>query len=276
MVAAAAVAGEAAPPAAAERNADGFLVHRLESSLQAGATTVRVLLPDRMKPERRYPVLYVLPVEAGDGRRYGDGLVECKGRDLQNRHEVICVAPTFAHLPWFADHSSDPQLKQETYFVTTVVPLVDRTYPTIAESRGRWLVGFSKSGWGAFSLLLRHPDTFDRAAAWDAPLMKQRPDQFGMAPIFGTQENFEHYRIAGLLKREAVRFREGPRIFHLGYGNFRDHHEQWEELLAELQVSHHYRDGPHRAHNWHSGWLPEAVDMLAHPLPADVARAKQH
>ena len=51
-------------------------------------------------------------------------------------------------------------------------------------------IGFSKSGWGAFSLLLRHPEVFGRAAAWDAPLMLEQPNRYGMGAVFGSQENF--------------------------------------------------------------------------------------
>ena len=255
-------ADEAVTSSSAERNDQGFLLHRVESALQSGPTSIRVLLPDQTEPGRRYPVLYVLPVEVGDGNRYGDGLLECKNHDLHNKHNIICVAPTFSDLPWYADHPSDPRIQQETYLLTVVVPFVEDAYPTIKERNSRLLIGFSKSGWGAFSLLLRHPDTFAKAAAWDAPLMKGKPDQFGMGPLFGTQENFEQYQISRLLKGQAPQLREEARLIHLGYGNFRGHHEQAEKLLTELRISHQYKDGPKRKHDWHSGWLTEAVDLL--------------
>ena len=51
---------------------------------------------------------------------------------------------------------------------------IEQHYPARADRDGRLLVGFSKSGWGAYSLLLRHPDRFGKAAAWDAPLMEER------------------------------------------------------------------------------------------------------
>ncbi len=248
--------------APAKRNDLGFLCHRVESTLQSGPTSIRVLLPDQTEPGRRLPVLYVLPVEAGDGNRYGDGLVECKKHDLHNKHSIICVAPTFSDLPWYADHPSDSRIQQEAYFLNVVIPFVEANYPTIKEQNGRLLVGFSKSGWGAFSLLLRHPDTFAKAAAWDAPLMKEKPDQFGMGPIFGTQENFERYRISHLLKHQAPGPRDDVRLIHLGYGNFREHHEGVEKLLTELSINHQYKDGPKRKHDWHSGWLPGTVAML--------------
>ena len=141
IVVASAVLAEETTISPGERNAEGFLVHRVESQLQASPIAIRVLLPDKTETGVRYPVLYVLPVEAGDGRRYGDGLAECRRCDLHNRYGVICVTPTFSDLPWYADHPSDSRIQQETHLLNVIVPFVDETDPTIAEPEGRWLVG---------------------------------------------------------------------------------------------------------------------------------------
>lgn len=246
------------------RQPDGLLVHAVRCSHQSGPTRIRVLVPDKMVDDTRYRVVYVLPVEAGDGTRYGDGLATIRKLGLHNRRQLIFVAPTFSDLPWYADHPTDPEIHQESYLLRVVLPLVEKTYPVRAERKGRLLLGFSKSGWGAFSLLLRHPDTFARAAAWDAPLMEDRPVRFGMGPIFGTQENFERYRITRLLRRRAPELRGKPPCLILtGYGNFRDQHIAAHKLMTELEIPHEYRDGPGRKHTWESGWLPEAVALLA-------------
>lgn len=256
----------AQPPAtvsATRQESNDVRVHLLRSDFQAGPTEVRVLLPSSLDAQRRHRCLYVLPVEAARGSRYGDGLREIQRLGLHEKHRLICVGPTFSALPWYADHPSDSRVRQESYFLQDVVPLVDRTYPTRSEPAGRWLVGFSKSGWGAFSLLLRHPDVFGKAAAWDAPFAVDRPVSFGMGAIFATQENFEQYRITALVRRSAGRLGPEPRLIHLGYGNFREHHQSLERLLTELNVPHVYRDGPKREHTWSSGWLEEAVEALA-------------
>jgi enterochelin esterase-like enzyme len=142
------------------------------------------------------------------------------------------------------------------------VPFVEETYPAVSAPAGRLLVGFSKSGWGAWSLLLRHLGMFSKAAAWDAPLMMDRPDKFGMRPIFGTQENFAEHQISRLLPKQAAQLQGEPRLLLLGYGNFRSHHQQAHALMDKLGVRHVYKDGPERPHDWASGWLPEAVAML--------------
>jgi S-formylglutathione hydrolase FrmB len=212
-----------------------------------------------MEEAKRYPIVYVLPVEPAREARYGDGLLEVKQLGLHNKHRAIFVAPTFSQLPWYTDHPTKAEIRQESYFTKVVVPFVEKTY---AASQDRMLLGFSKSGWGAWSLLLRHPDTFTRAAAWDAPLMMEKIGKYGTGEIFGTQDNFAKHRPADLLRENAELLRDKERLILTGYGNFREHHQQAHDLLDELKISHEYRDGPPRRHDWHSGWVAEAVELL--------------
>jgi S-formylglutathione hydrolase FrmB len=252
-----------------EKRANGWHVHRMTSKLQAGPTEIKVLLPDQIESGKRYPVLYVLPVEANNEHRYGDGLAEVQRVNLHNKHGLICVAPTFAHLPWYADHPTDASIRQESYFISEVVPLVDRSYPVPGDREGRWLVGFSKSGWGAFSLLARHPDLFGRAAAWDAPLNMPRFDMYGAGQVFGNQEHFEKYRVLPALQNCKPLANSPSRLVLTGYDNFRDQHVTAQMRLSESQIGLTYRDGPQRRHVWNSGWVEEAVDLLAELKPSD-------
>ncbi len=249
---------------AIENREGGETVYRVTSPWQRGETAIRVLLPDGVIPEEQLRVLFVLPVEGGEGTRWGDGLTEIRTSGLHNLHRLICVMPTFSALPWYADHPTDPAIQQEKYLLSGVLPWADETLPTMSTREGRLLVGFSKSGWGAFSLLLRHPDVFDRAAAWDAPLMMDAPGKYGSGPIFGTAENFAKYQLSTLVVDRAERLRResSPRLIHLGFGSFRSEHARFEELLDEHRVPHNYADGPQRQHHWNTGWLPEAIELL--------------
>ncbi len=239
--------------------------YALPSSNQAYASSVRILVPDTPQGTARYQknprVVYVLPVNPDVSLHWGDGLSAFLAAGLHNRYGVTAVAPSFSAWPWYADHPMDPKLRQETFLVSEVVPFVDRLFPEAV--RRRLLVGFSKSGNGAFTLLLRHPDLFHAAASWDAPLMKESPDQFGMAEIYGTQKNFDAYAIPGLLKRNAARLRENPpRLAVLGYGSFNEHTQNAHELLDALGIPHLYDNGTRREHRWDSGWLEPALRAL--------------
>ncbi len=175
---------------------------------------------------------------------------------------MICVAPTFSQLPWYADHPTNSKLRQETYLLNVVVPAVERFYPTMEQPGGRLLIGFSKSGWGAFSLLLRHPDVFGRAAAWDSPWSMDWPSKYGSQEIFGTPENFAEYRIHSLFERRAPLLKETSRLVLAGHGNFRAETEAAHRKLDELGIQHRYLNGPDRKHDWHSGWVAEVCATL--------------
>lgn len=242
------------------------VVHSLRSPRQAGETTVRVFVPDTPNPPAQPRLLLVLPVEAGTESRWGDPAAEIRRTNIANRYRLVAAIPTFTALPWYADHPSDERLQQETYLLRDVLPLIDRHHGTESGSGQTLLVGFSKSGWGAWSLLLRNPGIFARAAAWDAPLMQSKPDKYGMGPVFGDQANFNGYLISDLVKRQAELLRARKRLVLTGnFESFRPHHVAMHELLKELGVPHAYRDGPKRDHHWESGWLDEAVSLLLLP-----------
>jgi hypothetical protein len=124
------------------------------------------------------------------------------------------------------------------------------------------LLGFSKSGWGAFALLLRHPATFGRAVAWDAPLAMDRPGRYGSDVVFPTPARFDGYALPKLLERRAKELAGEPRLGIVGYSNFRPDHEAVHALMTRLDIPHEYRDMRQGAHTWHSGWFADAARFL--------------
>ena len=256
----------------AERISDSLRQHTVQSEWQPGEVTVRVLLPDSLpadplQAKHRLPVVYVLPVEAQAGDHYGDGLREVAKLDLANRWQALFVVPTFAQLPWYADHPTDPLVRQESHFVRGVVPWVERTYPARRTRSGRLLLGFSKSGWGAWSLLLRHPDLFERAVAWDAPLLLDRPGPYGSGDIFGSPDNFAQYQLLPRLRNLRDKWTDSRRLILPGHANFRREHLELHRQLTDWQLPHDFVDTGPEKHDWHSGWVEPAVRQLLTDLP---------
>jgi len=242
---------------------DGILTYTVTSEYLKGPNAIEVLLPEGLETGKRYPVLYILPVERGTGGRWGSGIREAKRTNVHNTLGLVCVAPAFDTTPWYADHPTDPAVRHESYLLKVVLPLIEGRQPVQKRPEGRLLIGFSKSGWGAFSLLLRHPGVFGRAAAWDAPMMEQTPTKYGMAECFGTQANFERYRISDLIEKRAALLKQGPaRLALLGYGNFRDQTEAMHRKMLALGIPHVYDNATRRRHHWESGWFAGAVRRL--------------
>ena len=248
----------------AAKTRNGILIHEVQSPYQSATTLIRVLLPDQIPAGSRLPTVYVLPVEAGVESRYGDGLEEVRSRNLHNELTAVFVAPTFSQLPWYADHPEDSLIRQESHFLAIVVPFIERSYSVKGDGTSRYLLGFSKSGWGAWTLLLRHPEMFHRAAAWDAPLMMDAPGRYGSGPIFKTQANFDGYRVKTLLSKRSEVLQD--RFVLTGFGNFRADHVQTHDQLEKLQIRHDYEDGPQRKHDWHSGWVAPTTRLLLKPV----------
>jgi hypothetical protein len=243
--------------------------HKIYSPFQKDSTTVRVLLPDTIVPGKNYRVLYVLPVREEFNRKSGDGLEEIIKYDFHNKYELICVSPGYTHMPWYADHSVDKSKQDESHLLKTVLPFVDDHYPTVKTKEGRLLLGFSKSGWGALTLLLRNPEVFYKAAGWDIGIrmdtgLESDHDYVeAVESTFGDLANFEKYRVSTLLKNNGRQLGSTPRIFYYnregnrGLGGAKIH-----LLMVELEIPHKYLFEPFRKHRWDSGWLPETISFL--------------
>lgn len=254
----------------------GVWRYRITCPYQQGANDVEVLLPDDYSRRAKYRSLYVLPVETGIGGRYGDGLRVIKNLDAHNRYQLICIAPAFDSTPWYMDHATNPHRQHETYIKQTLVPLMEERYSIKPPPAGRLLLGFSKSGWGAFTLLLRDPEFFGYAASWDAPLMLEESDwqNWGIAGAAGTIENFRAYQPARLFPSKAELFGDRPRFVLLGHKLFgsmggpryrgdRTHTRWAHDRMTSWGLRHVYDNEIHVAHEWRSEWVEPAIRHLA-------------
>lgn len=243
---------------------DGFQRVALVTSYQEGPPEkfpLRVLAPKL--PAQR--VLYVLPVNPGLDRPWGDGLIEIQKLGLHERHGLLCVAPAFATWPWYADRPGKSGIRQESFLLKAVLPWVEDRFGMPQDASSRLLLGFSKSGFGAFSLLLRHPEIFGRAAAWDAPFYKDEPNQYKMDEVFASKEHLAEHFVPRLVRERAALLRAQTRLAVLGHDVFGEDMRKLHELLEELTIPHYYANDIQRKHAWDSGWIEEAVNFLSHP-----------
>lgn len=230
------------------------------SPYQPAGVGIQILMPETHSATKRarLPVVFVLPVEAHRESRWGDPIKQLLGAKLVERFPAIYVVPTFGQLPWYGDHPTQPTTRQESHFIKAVVPLVDKALPSLGTRESRYLIGFSKSGFGAWSLFLRHPDLFHKAVAWDAPLTVETSQRYGMRTVFPTDQDLAPYRITHSVASRPRAVRPGELLL-CGYGNFRQQHRSMHLWLLQHGISHDYRDGPARRHHWDSGWLTEAI-----------------
>jgi hypothetical protein len=231
-----------------------------------GSQFLRVLKPSNPAAGVAHNFIYVLPVEGGEGTTFGDGLQVIESLNLQNQYNLTVIEPSFGIDPWYADNPLDANLQEDTFMARDLQPWVKANLATSGTEQ-HWLIGFSKSGIGGQTLLLRHPDAFTLAATWDFPADMNAYDEYGVTnsgASYGTDANFQaNYRLtAAFLAAHAAPFRANNRIWIGGYQNFQQDVTDYNALLTSQGILHSTETPTAMAHRWDSGWVPLALAAL--------------
>lgn len=249
---------------------DGVKIHTVETEYQNGEQEIRVLLPDNYNKGRCYHVLYVLPVEKGFDQRYGYGLGILEQMNVHNAYNIIVVQMGFDKEPWFGDHATDTKTRQASYLKEFVIPFVEKHYSTMGTPEGRLLIGFSKSGWGAFGLIMTYPEFFGYSASWDAPMFFEK-FHYGMEKVYGTLDQLNVYRPDILASKQKQYFQKKFRIVLAGekdWGssiaapNGGSHTVEMHLLLKKEGIKHVYDNNIKAPHRWDERWINPTLESL--------------
>ena len=168
-------------------DSNGALLYDVTWNVQGNHPfAVRVLIPQHPSSDYAHSFLYALPVENGvTGQSLGDGLNQLESLDVADKYNATIIEPIFPMLSWYADNPLDATINYETFVADIFPQWVDSHFSTTGNEKNL-LIGFSKSGYGAVDLLLKHPTTFDAAAAFDFPADMGRYDGLGSSSAMIT------------------------------------------------------------------------------------------
>lgn len=238
-----------------------------------GVQHIRVLQPTHPAGNMPHNFLFVLPVQAGEQSRYGDGLRTLQRLDAQDRYDITIVEPTFGIDPWYANDPDAAERQHESFMTDELLPWVRATLARTGIEQS-WLIGFSKSGLGGQDLILRHPRDFTLAASWDFPAAMSSYQEYGAADAYGNQSNFAtNYRLSeSFLRAHRAPFLHLNRIWIGGYSVFRQDVDGYDRRLTRAGIRHTVGPSVRAAHRWDSGWVPAALTALHQ----DGVRLRQH
>lgn len=220
----------------------------------------------------RYPVVYFLHgLPAGPIAYRGVGFLADTLDKLKRR--AILVAPQGAR-----DGDTDPEYLDwgpgrnwETAIAKELPAYVDRHYRTIANRRGRALVGLSAGGYGAVLLALHHLSDFSVVESWSGYHHPTNPA--GTAPLeLGSAAADAHASAHTFVPQLRHAFMVRPTFFafYVGKGDtrFRSENEQLHRELTSARVPHLFRlyQGAHEQSVWTAhaqAWLGLALQHLA-------------
>ena len=215
------------------------------------------------KPERRYPVMYLLHgargnettwIERGDAfyaldslRLAGDAEdfilvlpnvnMYFSESDYKNGHAVNAVRAF-----WFVDG------EVETHFMTDVVATVDSLYRTVPEKSSRAIAGMSTGGLQAIYLSANNPDSFGYVGLFSP---------YAYNTVFGLRHP-EFY--GGLGRKLRKQFSDAPQYYGLMIGNtdfFYPHIRLFDGKLTRKGYKHELlvTPGGHEWFNWRKYYI---------------------
>jgi putative tributyrin esterase len=224
---------------------------------------------------RRYPVVYFLhglPATAGTYRSTAAFVARHLGAiDAQ----AIAVVPQGARAgdadPEYFDWG--PGRNWETAIATELPRYVDGRYRTIADRRGRAIVGLSAGGYGAAIIGLHHPQEYSVIESWSGYFVARDLEGDAALDLGSDSRNVRGSAYAVVSALHGVFGRLPTYLaFYVGRqdGLFYPDDHVYDEVLRLLDVPHTYAVYP-GGHDWalwdaHAGpWLAAAVDHLARP-----------
>jgi hypothetical protein len=229
-----------------------------------GPHVLHVLRPSNPAPNMAHNFLFALPVEAEGDHNFGNAMETLRALNTQDAYNLTIIEPSFPLPPWYADSPMDLNYRFESFMALELQPWVKANLATTGQEK-YWLLGFSKSGVGGLDLILKYPDLFTVAAAWDFPADMSTYTQFNASSNYGTEENFQNnYRLtSGFVSARKAPFLTNNRLWISGYNAFQTDLNDFDSLLTILGVQHTMGVPSLESHSWNAFWVPGALAGLS-------------
>jgi enterochelin esterase-like enzyme len=246
------------------------------STAVAGTERYAVYLPPGYATSgRRYPVIYALHGLPSGHRGYRQLPIASWGAIAAAAgHPVIVVAPQGAR-----DDDTDPEWHDwgsgrnwESAVADDLVHEIDSTYRTVANRRGRAIIGLSAGGYGAALIGLRHLDEFSIIQAWSGYFHPTNPSGTAPLSVGSAQQNAAASAHTYVPRLHAEFERSKPIYFSFYVGDrdrhFRAENEQLDRELTAAGVWHRFAlyAGGHSYALWNRHaqvWIRRAARQLA-------------
>jgi putative tributyrin esterase len=221
-----------------------------------------IVLPNSYaKGKVNYPVLYLLHGAYG---HFSDWLSSTPNKntvkDLADQYNIIIVMPEGEVFSFYLDSPVNKGSQFETYITSEVVQMIDKTYRTINDKKGRVITGLSMGGHGALYLSARHPELFCAAGSMSGAvdmgtmLNREPNDQVIklMQPVFGDQSKnqnlYDQNAVIGMV--DKIKANKLALIIDCGVDDFLiEPNRELHRRLVYNKVSHDYTERP-GAHTW--------------------------
>lgn len=239
------------------------------ADMDAGKLDIQVIKPTGWSASNVYPILYMLPAlpdttETSNGN--STPAAKAVAEDFANEYGCVVVVPQIrsAQQQWYGRKTNG----SSDHHAFTANILTEFTKDFLGGSTSKedhLLVGYSKSGFAAFSLLLRNPTKFGYAASWDGPFdldWATEAATFGADVMFTTEANFNLYDPAQILSSYLSSVNDKSRLVLRGYVSFQTDQTFMKAALDAENIDYIYDNTLGSEHSWDGGWVNQTVADL--------------
>jgi len=223
----------------------------IPSAVMAKNPKAVVIVPDKYRNIKvNFPVVYLLHGWSGS---YRDWPSKIDLKPLADKYGFIIVCPDGDYAGWYVNSPIIKDSQYETYIAKEVVAFIDKNYPTVADSTGRYLCGLSMGGHGAFTLLAKYPEQYAGAGCMSGAMaMIDGNRRAGLADILGDFEtNRQKWEEnSALFLAERLVGRNKAILIDCGVDDFLyQTNVALHKKLLDLKIPHDYFERP-GAHTW--------------------------
>lgn len=185
-------------------------------------------------------LVYLPATEPGDAT-YGVVPPEIPGHPRVSVHAV-----SFPKLVWY-----NPVVREQAIAQIRDMKLTDIV-----------LVGFSKSGLGAWNIACAIPDLVSGTIIFDAPVARQTLPSWGTENFYADDAAWRaDLPIANIERFKSAVPADHQLVLISGEG-FGDEMRQLSRALVHADVRHTFLPRPRMQHHWNAGWLEQALGEL--------------
>ncbi len=229
-----------------------------ESDVTTTRYTIDVIKPDTWDAGNTYKRVFALPAIAKGTENVAADFI---AGDYANLYDVVIIIPYVKQAtPWFGTKNDGTSL-QETLLTDVLMQFTEEELACSSERNDTFVIGYSKTGNAAYSLILRNPTVFGYACAWDGTFSISW-DTNGLGDNYGTEAHWETFNPLDILSANVDSVNDAERLVLLGYESYQSGQIAMQSALNGESVDFHFYAADTDDHSWGGGWLENGMSEL--------------
>ena len=211
-----------------------------------------VIVPDRALGQDPTPCPVIFLLHGFGNNHFAWLQIKPNLPEIADRDGLIFACPN-GEESWYWDSPSQSDYRYETFISQEMVAYVDSHYPTIADRKGRAIMGLSMGGHGALWNAIRHKEVFGAAGSTSGGVdIRPFPNSWHISKQLGERDaNPEVWDKHVVINQvEQLQNHDLALIIDCGYEDFfLEVNKALHQKLLEQGIDHDFITRP-GSHNW--------------------------